>query len=353
LLATACLLLTAATVHAEDPSLTVATATPHGESHLPAWVQAVLATAPLYAADSAGNRVVARLPTNTFLRVLDGGASRLQVQAYDQNGNPAQTGWVDVDQVQPSAPGTNWLVSATATTPLWGADDSTATDIRNLAPFTPLQEIDGPTLNRLLVRVYQPDFSGSPALGWVDVLDIGPALPPQLRVPAAPSDTPAAALPPIDTNTQQAFLAAVVPAARQGAVTRQVPASVTLAQAILESDWGRSALAQDANNYFGMKATGTLGNDGVVWLPTSEYDDSGNLYTTSSAFRAYKSLDDSIADHDRLLSTASRYAPAMQATSDPQQFAALIAQGGYSSDPAYADKLVSLMDRYNLYQFDG
>jgi flagellum-specific peptidoglycan hydrolase FlgJ len=43
----------------------------------------------------------------------------------------------------------------------------------------------------------------------------------------------------------------------------------------------------------------------------------------------------------------------MQATSDPRQFAALIALSGYSSDPAYADKLVSLMDRYNLYRLDG
>jgi hypothetical protein len=352
LLAVACLLLTTGTVHAEDPTLTVATVTPHGESHLPAWVQTVVAAAPLYGADSAGNQVVARLQTNAFLRVLDGGASRLQVQAYDQNGDPAQTGWVDVDQVQPSAPGTNWLVSATAT-PLWGADDSSATSIRNLAPFTPLQEIDGPTLNRVLVRVYQPDFSGSTAMGWVDASDIGPALPPQLRVPAVPSDTTGGALPPFDANQQQAFLAAVVPAARQAAAATGVPASVTLAQAILESNWGRSALAQVANNYFGMKVMGTLGNDGVVWLPTSEYDDSGNLYTTSSAFRAYKSLADSVADHVRLLSTASRYASAMQATSDPRQFAALIAQGGYSSDPAYADKLVALMDRYNLYQFDG
>jgi len=132
-----------------------------------------------------------------------------------------------------------------------------------------------------------------------------------------------------------------------------VPTSITLAQAILESDWGRSALAQDADNYFGMKVAGTLGNDGVVWMPTSEYDASGNLYTTTSAFRAYKSLADSVADHDGLLSTASRYAPAMQVSDDPRQFAARIAQEGYATDPSYGDKLVALMDRYNLYQFDS
>jgi flagellar protein FlgJ len=132
-----------------------------------------------------------------------------------------------------------------------------------------------------------------------------------------------------------------------------VPASVTVAQAILESDWGRSSLATSANNYFGMKAIGSLGSDGVVYLPTSEYDSSGELYQTVSAFRAYKSLADSLADHDRLLQTSSRYSAAMGSAKDPKQFAVLIAEEGYSTDPAYADKLVSLMDRYNLYQLDA
>ena len=150
-----------------------------------------------------------------------------------------------------------------------------------------------------------------------------------------------------------AFLNAAAQAARQGAQLTGVPASVTVAQAILESDWGRSSLAQDANNYFGMKVMGTLGNDGLVWMPTSEYDDSGQLYETTSAFRAYKSLADSMLDHDRLLQLASRYSGAMKSTTNPQRFATLIAQEGYSTDPAYSDKLVALMDHYNLYQLDA
>jgi flagellar protein FlgJ len=185
----------------------------------------------------------------------------------------------------------------------------------------------------------------------VDVAATGPALPPQVRVPG-PADatlTKRAAA----GSDQMAFLNAAAQAARQGAQMTGVPASVTVAQAILESDWGRSTLAQDANNYFGMKVMGTLGNDGLVWMPTSEYDASGQLYQTTSAFRAYKSLADSMLDHDRLLQLASRYSGAMQARANPQQFAALIAQEGYSTDPAYADKLVALMDRYNLYQLDA
>jgi flagellar protein FlgJ len=127
---------------------------------------------------------------------------------------------------------------------------------------------------------------------------------------------------------------------------------VTVAQAILESDWGRSSLAQNANNYFGIKAIGSLGSDGVVWMPTSEYNDSGELYSTMSPFRAYKSLTESMTDHDRLLQSGSRYATAMQAARNPREFAARLYEAGYSTDPAYADKLVSLMDRYDLYRLD-
>jgi flagellar protein FlgJ len=358
-LAAASLLLSAATVHADDSSLSVASVTSHAENHLPAWVQTARTATALFSGDSGGSPsssvAVAQLNQNTFLRVLDGGRSRLQVQVYDQDGDPAQTGWVDADRVLPSAPATNWLVSTAATT-LWSADDSTAATMRHLDRFTPLQRLADPALDRMLVRVYRPDFTGTPELGWIDTADVGPAVPPQMRVPEGPSlpvDPPRRDRLPVDVNQQQAFLTATAQAARQAGAATHVPASVTLAQAILESDWGRSTLAQDANNYFGMKVAGTLGNDGLVFLPTSEYDDAGNLYTTTSAFRAYKSLADSVADHDELLGTASRYAQAMQASDDPRQFAALIAQEGYSSDPDYADKLVALMDRFDLYQFDA
>jgi hypothetical protein len=337
-------------VHADDQSLTVATVSPTGESHLPAWVQAVVAHASLYQADSAGDQAIAPLARNTFLRVIDGGTSRLQVQAYDNHGDPAQTGWVDPDQVEPSAPAIDWLVSSAATT-LWSADDASAVLSREVPRYTPLQKVYGPSLNRILVRVSRADFSGVVDQGWVDVSDTGPALPPQVYVPAT-TDTTVAASKPSRSDVQQAFLNAAGGAARLDAALTHVPASVTVAQAILESDWGRSSLAQAANNYFGMKVMGTLGNDGVVYLPTSEYDESGTLLTTVSAFRAYKSLADSTADHDQLLATASRYASAMQVADDPRQFAAQIAQDGYSSDPEYADKLVDLMDRYNLYQLD-
>jgi flagellum-specific peptidoglycan hydrolase FlgJ len=341
----------APTETAVDPQLTAATvSTPPGLSHLPTWVQVSGASASLYAADATGDQVATKLSRNMFLRVITGGASRLQVQVYDESGTPGQTGWVTAEQVLPSAPGIDWLVAADATT-LWSTSDGSATSVRNIARFSPLQKLDAPQLSRVQVNVYSSDFSKVVDTGWVDVSATGPALAPQVRVPG-PSDRSLTARTAASAD-QVSFLNAAAIAARQSAAATGVPASVTVAQAILESDWGRSTLAQNANNYFGMKVMGTLGNDGLVWMPTSEYDDAGQLYQTTSAFRAYKSLTDSMLDHDRLLQLAARYSGAMSARSNPQQFAALIAQEGYSTDPAYADKLVALMDRYNLYQLDA
>jgi flagellum-specific peptidoglycan hydrolase FlgJ len=316
-------------------------------AHLAAWLQVASTTASLYRADAGSSILTSDLPRNTFLRVLGPGTARLQVQALDDNGRPGPTGWVDPDDVLPSAPGTDWLVAAHPT-PLSHADGTT----RQLDQFTPVQQFDGPVQGRIEVRVFSPDFSQVVDQGWIDASDTGVALPPQTRVPASSSASPGRRVP-SGVDPKQSFLAAVEPAAIAARRQTAVPASVTVAQAILESDWGRSALATGASNYFGMKALGGLGNDGVVWLSTSEFDDDGQEYDTVSPFRAYKSLSDSILDHDRLLTTLSRYAPAMQAANDPQQFAEMLAQGGYSTDPDYADKLVALMDSYDLYSLDG
>jgi hypothetical protein len=344
--------LQAAAVPEPTPAaqLSIATVAP-SQSHLPIWVQVVVSSGSLYATDSSSDQLLAHLPRHTFLRIIEGGSSRLRVQAYDNSGTPGQIGWVSAEHVLPSAPGTDWLVAASATT-LWSAADASGSGLRGIDRFAPLQLLAGPELDRVQVNVYRSDFSSILATGWVDVSSTGPALAPDVRVPG-PVDRAFANRIATSPDQQMAFLNAAAQAARQSQTLTGVPASVTVAQAILESDWGRSALAQNANNYFGMKVMGTLGNDGLVWMPTSEYDDSGQLYQTTSAFRAYKSLGDSMMDHDRLLRTLSRYSQAMQSASDPRQFATLIAEAGYSTDPDYADKLVALMDHYNLYQLDA
>jgi uncharacterized FlgJ-related protein len=328
----------------DDADLAVATVT---MSHLPAWTQTVLSSVSLYASDDS-TLPVTKLSRYTYLRVLGAGVARLEVQVYGDQGQPTQRGYVDADDVLPSAGATDWLVN-TQDTPLFRSADA-ADPSRTVARFAALQLLpSNAQAGRIQVRVYKSDFTVLDQ-GWIDQSVTGPALAPQTRVAAS---DPALLRQSAAQANQQAFLDVVSSAARTAQSQTGVPASVTVAQAILESDWGRSSLAQNANNYFGIKAIGKLGSDGVVYMPTSEYNDSGDLYQTMSPFRAYKSLADSMTDHDRMLQLGARYARAMQAKSDPKAFAALLYEAGYSTDPAYADKLVALMDRYNLYGLDA
>ena len=177
--------------------------------------------------------------------------------------------------------------------------------------------------------------------------DVGPCGSPQQAVYTA-STQPSApqAVPP------DAFISSVAAAATSASGDVHVPVSVTIAQAILESNWGRSALSREANNYFGIKATGATGNDGAVWMPTLESAQGGS-YTVVAPFRAYKSLSDSVSDHSALFERVPVYRDALQVVDSPDEFARRIAHDGYATDPAYADKLIALMHKYNLYQYDG
>src|SRR4030088_2298205 len=72
-------------------------------TRLPNWVQVSSGSAPLFAADSGSMLAGSKLARHTFLRVLGGGTSRLQVDAFDENGNQSTRGWIDTDDVLPSA----------------------------------------------------------------------------------------------------------------------------------------------------------------------------------------------------------------------------------------------------------
>jgi flagellum-specific peptidoglycan hydrolase FlgJ len=131
-----------------------------------------------------------------------------------------------------------------------------------------------------------------------------------------------------------------------------VPASVTVAQAILESDWGRSRLARQGNNLFGIKALGSAtGPAGVVSLGTWEVVNGSNIMI-QAPFKAYYTLQQSIDDHAGFFTRNRRYAAALAVGDDAQAFARAIQDAGYATDPSYASKLIGLMDRYNLYRFD-
>ena len=137
-----------------------------------------------------------------------------------------------------------------------------------------------------------------------------------------------------------------------------VPTSVTIAQAILESTWGRDHIGA-ANNYFGIKAfrnadgSVNYGKIAVGWVevPTKEWD--GSKYIEVMAlFRKYKSMEDSFHDHAYFFIENSRYSEAMKHADDPKEFARQIHKAGYATDPVYSDKLISLMDSNKLEQYD-
>jgi flagellum-specific peptidoglycan hydrolase FlgJ len=168
---------------------------------------------------------------------------------------------------------------------------------------------------------------------------------------AATIKQPAHRLPVLGNTPQEQFISSIAEAAVESADQTGVPASVTIAQAILESYWGSSRLAQDANNYFGIKAQTRGGTAGSISLNVWEVIGGRNV-VQSQAFRAYNDIAESFVDHGLFFVENSRYASAMAAKNDPKQFAVEINRDGYATDPSYASKLIGLMDRYNLYRYD-
>lgn len=140
-------------------------------------------------------------------------------------------------------------------------------------------------------------------------------------------------------------------AAQESQLDSKVPASVTIAQAILESDWGKSQLAKKAQNYFGIKSSSGPGPAGVISMNTWEVIGGANV-TVNDGFKAYHNLWESVLEHGHFLADNRRYAPAFKFPNDPKEFARQIHLAGYATDPAYTSKLVNLMNKFNLYQYD-
>lgn len=140
-------------------------------------------------------------------------------------------------------------------------------------------------------------------------------------------------------------------------------ASIIAAQAILESGYGTTELARNANNYFGMKCSLSGNTWPTVWDGTSTYtkktaeqNPDGSVYYVTADFRKYPDIETSIADHSLYLAGAKngsnlRYDGLIGET-DPKKAAQIIKSGGYATDISYADKLCNLIDRYELTQYD-
>ena len=146
------------------------------------------------------------------------------------------------------------------------------------------------------------------------------------------------------------FFAAIGPQASDAQRRTGIPASVTLAQAALESNWGKSKLATEGRNLFGIKA-GKAWRGAVVLMPTREYL-GGAWHTVTAQWRKYPNWQASIEDHARFLLENPRYVPALRLLDYPRNFAVALQTCGYATDPAYALKLQQIMEKHSLTRFD-
>lgn len=142
------------------------------------------------------------------------------------------------------------------------------------------------------------------------------------------------------------FIARLLPVAQECRRLYGVPVSVTLAQAALESSWGRRV---EGNNLFGVKADAAWPGP-VVMIDTHEYIN-GVKTPVLDRFRLYKTWDDSVRDHAKFVHDNPRYAPCFrEATGEGWARALQVAH--YATDPAYATKLIAIMQGRNMAQYD-
>lgn len=126
--------------------------------------------------------------------------------------------------------------------------------------------------------------------------------------------------------------------------------SVVIAQAICESNWGRSQIMMKANAIFGIKATSNW--KGKVYNANTQECYDGSIYTNITAcFRAYNSLAESISDYFDLITGLDRYKKAVH-TQSPLECITAIKNGGYATSPTYINTIMSIINSNNLTKYD-
>lgn len=153
------------------------------------------------------------------------------------------------------------------------------------------------------------------------------------------------------TKEQKDFIERVGKLAVKDMKKNGVLASLTIAQAILESGWGKSGLTVKANALFGIKA-GTSWKGKVYSAKTQECFDGATYTTITALFRAYDSWEDSVADHSALLTGSSRYR-AVVGERDYTAACREIEATGYATGLQYANTLIRLIETYDLTEYDS
>lgn len=145
---------------------------------------------------------------------------------------------------------------------------------------------------------------------------------------------------------RESFIAALAPHAEQAARALGVAPRAILAQAALETGWGRHVMShadgRSSHNYFGIKA-GPGWRGEVIEVPTTEYVD-GRAVTVDAAFRSYPDAAAAFRDYTGLLGHSPRYREAVGQGRDGAGFARGLAAAGYATDPLYAEKIIAIIE---------
>lgn len=153
-------------------------------------------------------------------------------------------------------------------------------------------------------------------------------------------------------ESQEAFIRELWPHAQKSAKELGVSADVLIAQAALETGWGRNMIYDqqggNAFNLFGIKAGKHWQGEQAV-VPTIEYRE-GIARREHAAFRSYASLQQSMDDYVAFLKQNPRYQPALEKVGDAEEFLQQLQQAGYATDPAYAAKISDIMKRESFQQ---
>lgn len=148
------------------------------------------------------------------------------------------------------------------------------------------------------------------------------------------------------------FIEKIAPIAQTTQTKYGIYASIIIAQASLESDFGRSDLAADYNNLFGVKGDDP---DNTVVLKTQEYVND-QWVTVDGRFQVYDSVANSIEQHSLLFVNGTDWNPNQYqdvfTATDYKTMAQAIQKDGYATDPEYATKVINLIEQYNLTKYD-
>ncbi|HEX5757387.1 MAG TPA: flagellar assembly peptidoglycan hydrolase FlgJ [Arenimonas sp.] len=235
---------------------------------------------------------------------------------------PAPEGATSIDTSEPAPVQGSYHRPASTRTPAWLSSRSQATDDRG---HFDLRAATG------------PEATATPAL---------PAhaftrLPPIPTAPAAPVVSSKAA-----RGTPEAFVARIWPQAQRAAAELGVDPKMLVAQAALETGWGRHVVGRgntgEGGNLFGIKAGRSWEGD-AVRAATREFA-AGRMVTEEARFRSYDSVEASFNDYVALLKTSPRYADTLRSGGDGRRFAQSLARAGYATDPHYANKLIAIAE---------